>query len=78
MLFQISIDLLNLLGTYWIFFRGGEKFLALHPGLINFYPVGGKTEEINSSGLIKIIWTVVSLITMVLLLIIWFTNIRIG
>jgi hypothetical protein len=53
--FHFSIVILWILGSNWIYRRGGADFLAKHPGLITFDGPGFK-QDITSPNTIKIIW----------------------
>lgn len=53
-----SVFLLWILGTFWLFFKGGAKTLAKYPGAIEFHSPFSKTEEITSPAVIKLIWCV--------------------
>jgi hypothetical protein len=50
-----TLFLLWILGTYWLFFRGGAETLAQHPGAIEFH-YGFKRKDVTSPKLIKVFW----------------------
>lgn len=52
-----SVFLLWILGTYWLFLKGGAETLVKHPGAVQFTsPLGGK--DISSPVMIKLLWCV--------------------
>ncbi len=52
-----SVFLLWILGTYWVFLKGGAETLVRHPGIIKFNsPLGSK--DITSPLMIKLLWCV--------------------
>jgi len=53
-----SIFFILILGTVWIFFRGGAETLALHPGALQFN-FGFKNQDIQSPLLIKFFWLLI-------------------
>jgi hypothetical protein len=50
-----SVFFLWILGTYWLFQKGGTEILSTHPGAIILY-YGYKTKEITNPTTIKIFW----------------------
>ena len=50
-----SVFLLWILGTYWLFLKGGAETLAKHPGIIQFNTLGG-SKDITSPSVIKLLW----------------------
>lgn len=44
-----------ILGTFWLFFRGGAEILSRHPGAIEF-SYGWKTKELTNPAAIKVVW----------------------
>lgn len=56
LIFHISIILLWVIGSKWIYIEEGAELLAKHPGLIQFHAFG-TSKDITSSTTIKIIWT---------------------
>jgi hypothetical protein len=56
LIFQISVVVIWIIGSKWIFTENGAEFLAKHPGLIRFNGFG-TSKDITSSSTIKIIWT---------------------
>lgn len=49
--FQVSVVLLWILGTLWIFIFDGASMLVRHPGLLNI--------EVQSPGIVKILWSLI-------------------
>ena len=50
-----SVFALWILGTFWLFFRGGAEMLAHHPGAVEFN-YGLKRKEITNPTRIKVFW----------------------
>jgi hypothetical protein len=50
-----SLFLIWILGTFWLFFRGGAEKLVRHPGMIEFR-YGFKRKNITNPVLIKSLW----------------------
>lgn len=55
LMFDFVLIALWVMGSYWIYVRGGAAFLAKHPGLIRFR-APGFSEDITSPRTIKIFW----------------------
>jgi hypothetical protein len=55
LVFHFSIVVIWILGSNWIYLRGGADFLARHPGLIKFHGPG-LYKDITSPKTIKMIW----------------------
>ena len=50
-----SVFLMWILGTYWLFLRGGAEKLAQHPGMLELR-YGFKRKDITNPALIKTFW----------------------
>jgi hypothetical protein len=54
--FDLVVVLIWVLGSNWIYFRGGADFLVKHPGFVVFNAPGVR-KDISSPRIIQLIWT---------------------
>jgi len=57
LIFHLSVVVLWILGSNWIYLKGGAEFLASHPGIISFSGFGNK-KDISSPAGIKLFWAI--------------------
>ena len=65
-----SVFLIWILGTFWLFFKGGAAKLIRHPGIIVFR-YGFRSKNITNPALIKTLWVLALAGGIVAVLIMW-------
>lgn len=58
LVFHAYLVAFGVIGSYWIFLRGGADFLVKHPGIFRFGGIGSQ-KDITSTTTIKIVWSVI-------------------
>jgi hypothetical protein len=71
-----SVLFLWVLGTFWLFFKGGAEVLARHPGALEFR-CGLRSKDITSPSMIKALWLLVLASGIIATVTMWFMNIPI-
>jgi len=72
----VSVFLLWLFGTFWLFFRDGAEMLTRHPGAMEFR-YGLKKKDITNPVLIKLFWLLALAGGVIAVVIMWTSNIPI-
>ena len=63
------------LGTFWLFFRGGAETLARHPGATNF-SYGFKIKDTTSPVVIKAFWLLTLIGGIISFVLVWYMDIQ--
>ncbi len=76
MAWYASVFLLWMLGTFWLFFRGGAETLVRYPGMVEFR-YGLKAKDITNPLWIKVFWLLALVCGIVAVASMWYIEIPI-